>query len=79
MAFEQHEHHGATIRVDSELKGQHRNHCLCFKCGSFKPGTPENCAIAQATYENRVKFNTVTPVYECPVFVQITDAATEDK
>jgi hypothetical protein len=30
---------------------------------------PENCPIAQATYENCVRFNTVTPVFECPEFV----------
>jgi len=76
MAFEQYEHHGATVWVDSELKGQHRSHCLCFKCGKFKPGTPENCAIAQRVYETCVLCDLVTPVYECPVFVQITNAAT---
>lgn len=71
MAYEQYEHHGATVWVDSNLKGQHRSHCLCFSCESFHPGTPENCEIAQATFENCVKFNTVTPMYECPKFVQI--------
>lgn len=53
----------------SEVVGKHRDHCLCFNgCIHFKPGTPENCKIAQAIYETCVKYNVVTPVYECPVF-----------
>lgn len=72
--YEQYEHHGEQVWVDSELKGQHRNHCLCFKCDNFKPSTPDNCPIAQATFENCVKFNTVTPMYECPKFIQIKPA-----
>lgn len=61
-------HHGAEVFVFSELKGKHREHCLCFQCKFFKPGEPDNCPIAQATFENCVKYNTVTPVYECPVY-----------
>ena len=54
--------------VFEELKGKHKDHCLCFKCDAFKPMTPENCKIAQATFDNCVKFNTVTPMYECPMY-----------
>ena len=67
-AFEQYDHHGATVWVDATLKGQHRSHCLCWKCGNFKPGTPENCGIAQRLYQICVDHNLVTPVYECPEF-----------
>ncbi len=69
--YVQYEHHGTTVWVDASLKGKHREHCLCFACEKFRPGTPENCPIAQATFENCVKFNTTTPVFECPEFVQI--------
>lgn len=63
------EHHGATVAVREDLKGCHREYCLCFQgCARFKPGRPDNCAIAQATYENCVKFDTVTPVWECPEY-----------
>jgi hypothetical protein len=54
--------------VFDKLKGKHRSHCLCFLCDKFFPNTTENCKIAQATFENCVKFNTVTPMYECPEF-----------
>lgn len=69
MSIIQYDHHGATVWVREDLKGKHREHCLCFSgCSKFKPGTPENCQIAQANYENCVKFNIVTPVFECPEF-----------
>lgn len=64
-------HHGQRVSVQYHLQGKHRAHCLCFQgCQRFKPGQPDNCEIAQATYENCVKFGTVTPVYECPKFAQ---------
>lgn len=66
----QYQHHGQIVWVDLALKGLHRSHCLCFKCEMFEPGTPQNCPIAQATYENCVKHNLTTPVYECPKFVE---------
>ena len=68
MITERYTHHGREVSVVAAVKGQHRDHCLCFACSKFKPGTPENCPIAQATYENCVKHNLVTPVYECPEF-----------
>lgn len=67
--IEVYEHHGAPVFVDSELKGTHRSHCLCYKCASFHPGTPENCPIAQRLYQLCVDEDLVTPVYECPKFV----------
>ena len=63
-------HHGQLVTVVSLLKGKHREICLCFQCSKFHAGKPENCPIAQATYENCVKFGTTTPVFECPAFEQ---------
>ena len=40
MAIITYEHHGVTVFVEEKLKGTHRDHCLCFRCDSFKPGTP---------------------------------------
>lgn len=71
MAIIQYEHHGVTVFVEDRLKGTHRGNCLCFKCASFKPGTPENCPKAQELYEYCVKHGMTTPVYECPVFVEV--------
>lgn len=56
-----------TVFVDSELRGKHREHGLCYNnCLDFKPGQPDNCEIAQSNYEQALKFGIVTPVYECP-------------
>lgn len=64
-----HTHHGTTVAVQAHLNGKHKQHCLCYQgCMKFKPGTPENCPIAQATFENCVKFDIVTPVWECPSY-----------
>lgn len=62
-------HHGKDVFVRGVLKGQHRDHCLCFQgCTRFKPGTVDNCEIAQSVYDNCVKHNIVSPVWECPKF-----------
>jgi hypothetical protein len=69
MAIEQYEHHGAMVFVDSDLRGKHREHCLCFKCGRFNPGIPEaNCPTANLLYAVCIKCDITTPVYECPDF-----------
>lgn len=67
--IEKYEHHGTTVSVDSGLRGKHRDHCLCHKCGRFFPGEERNCPIARAVFGNCVEFGIVTPVYECPEFV----------
>lgn len=73
MNTERYTHHGREVVVISTLKGRHREHCLCFQgCRHFKPGAADNCEIAQATYENCVKFGTTTPVFECPKFEPAT-------
>jgi len=69
--FIQYEHHGQKVWVDSELKGTHRSHCLCFSCGWFRylvNGEPRKCERAAELYEFCKKLNMVTPVFECPVF-----------
>lgn len=60
-------HHGKSVVVRKDLKGQHRQHCMCYDCALFTPeDREENCEIANAVYENAVKFGIVTPVWECP-------------
>lgn len=69
MAIERYVHHGREVAVDSELKGKHRSHCLCFICDKFKPGDErEHCPIARRVYETCVAHGIVSPVYECPEF-----------
>jgi len=72
MGFVTYEHHGIEVSVNDFLKGKHREYCLCFSCIKFHPSDKENCPIAQATFENCVKFNTVTPMWECPEFNEKT-------
>lgn len=61
--YEQYDHHGKTVWVDSALKGNHRDRNLCFSCTKLG-----DCAIAKELYEFCKKNNTVTPVGECPDF-----------
>lgn len=69
--IERYVHHGKTVAVQSRLRGQHREYCLCWlNCKKFKPGEHDNCLVAQAVYANCVAFNTVTPVFECPEYLR---------
>jgi len=69
------EHYGRKVYVDEKLKGKHRKHCLCYKCKKFNlEDQKNNCKIANEVYSNCVKYNLVTPVYECPEFVPKEDA-----
>ncbi|MCK5600544.1 hypothetical protein KAR91_01675 [Candidatus Pacearchaeota archaeon] len=73
--YEQYWHHKVLLWVRADLKGRHRDHCLCFDCKLFHPGSKANCPIAQRVYENCVDCNIVTPMWECPQFTQDPFAA----
>ena len=67
--YTQYEHHGRLVWVRLDLKGTHRNLCLCFSCQKFTPEDREkNCPISNDTFENCVKHGLTTPVTECPEF-----------
>ena len=69
--FVQYEHHGKTVWVNAELKGLHREHCLCYQCLKFNPGTPEgNCPLANLNFAVVLQTGMVLPVWECPIFVE---------
>jgi hypothetical protein len=69
--FVQYNHHGVTVWTTVELKGKHREHCLCFACAEFHPGPPEeNCPIANLNYAGCLAHHVTLPVYECPLFVK---------
>lgn len=61
-------HHGRNVKVRSDLKGRHREFCLCHICRKFKPESSENCKIAQDTFENCKLHGITTPMWECPEF-----------
>jgi len=70
--IEQYEHHGHTVSVQTDLRGRHRDHCLCCRCDHFHPGQIDNCRIAAALYEiccGKIDdMMVVTPVWECEAF-----------
>lgn len=70
-------HHGRDVHVISELKGKHREHCLCFQCEKFNEDRSKNCHIANKLFKSCVRFGVVTPVYECPEYVRKADAGTQ--
>ena len=69
--FEQYKHHGTNVWIRSNLKGKHREYCLCHSCKKLDVVNVENnCPIARAIYKNCVEFNLTTPVWECPEFLE---------
>lgn len=64
-------HHGKRVKVRPDLRGKHKEHCLCFSCDSFKPQSEKNCPIAKALFKVCEKFGVRAPVYECSEFKQI--------
>lgn len=68
--YTRYKHHGKEVTVRTDLKGTHRQHCLCYDCENLKVGESDNCEIAQAVYTNCVEFDIVTPIFECPRFKQ---------
>lgn len=68
--FEQYEHHGKIVTVIKEYKGRHRELCLCYSCALFKPGSPDNCPIANLNYAVCVAHGVTLPVLECPKFIE---------
>ena len=62
-------HHGVNVSVREDLKGKHREHCLCWICEKFNSkdrGT--NCNIANKLFEFDKYYSVTTPVWECKKF-----------
>lgn len=67
--FEQYVHYGKKVWVRNDLKGKHREYCLCWHCKRFNPNeVRKNCSIAKTLYDLCVHYNLVTPVWECKKF-----------
>jgi len=69
-------HHGNMVAVDEDLKGLHREHCLCHRCKRLKIPRGRwawlirwfiNCPRANILYTFCVLFKMTTPVFECPI------------
>lgn len=70
--FTRYKHHGVMVWVRTDLKGLHREHCLCYSCDHFHPNTPENCPLAQEIYEMCKREGMTLPVWECLRFDEAT-------
>ena len=67
--FEQYEHHGTDVWVRKDLKGKHRDYCLCFACKKLRIESRElNCPIANQVFDLCVRLDLVLPVWECSEF-----------
>ena len=65
----EYEHHGSMMSVRNNLRGLHREYCLCWICEHFNPSDrTENCPIANKLFKICVDCNVVTPVWECARF-----------
>jgi hypothetical protein len=70
MNFTKYKHHGdQEVWVNTGLKGNHKQYCLCYSCKKFIPGTIENnCKIANMVFGICLVNDLVLPVWECPIF-----------
>jgi len=69
MEYERYKHHDNWVWVRKDLKGKHRDYCLCHCCASFFPeDRKKNCPIANMLYAIDCFADIVTPVWECPLF-----------
>lgn len=46
-AIIEYEHHGRSVKVRKDLKGLHRDYCLCFRCGVFKASASNEKLLAE--------------------------------
>jgi len=64
-------HFNELVAVRGDLKGRHREYCLCNRCGRFFPDDKEmNCPVAEMLFAIDRFCHLVTPVWECPQFVK---------
>jgi len=69
MEFIKYEHHGEEVWVREDLKGKHREYCLCYSCKKLNlEDQSKNCSIANLLYAVDIAMNITTPVWECPLF-----------
>ena len=69
MSIIKYKHHGVNVSVREDLKGKHREHCLCWICEKFNSKDREtNCNIANKLFEFDKYYSVTTPVWECKKF-----------
>ena len=74
MSIIKYKHHGVNVSVREDLKGKHREHCLCWICEKFNPNDRNsNCQIANLLFEFDKLHHVTTPVWECKKFIRLPD------
>lgn len=64
-------HYGFDVVVRSDLKGAHKDNCLCFDCDRFFINDPQKkCKKANMLYAFCCLTGMTTPVFECPDFCE---------
>ena len=69
--YESYQHHGVEVKVRADLRGKHREYCLCRACSKLTPepgGQQANCSTARILYSLCVADALVVAVWECPHF-----------
>ena len=70
--YQRYEHHGAQMVVRKDLKGKHREYCLCYDCRYFNSvDRGGSCPTANLLYTVCVTQQLVTPVWECIKFMPV--------
>lgn len=70
--FVKYSHHGKNVWTAKKTKGKHQKYCLCHSCKRFFPNSNlrNNCKTADHIFTLNRVFGLVTPVFECPDFVE---------
>lgn len=68
MSIVKYIHHDKKVSVREDLKGKHRDYCLCFSCEKFSSVMEDNCKITNHIFSLDQALNVTTPVWECGSF-----------
>ena len=82
MDYEQYEHWPGKdfVWVRSDLRGRHREHCLCHSCKKLDvTDRKKNCPRANELFAYCVKWDMTTPVWECPEFEPLDNTPQKER
>jgi hypothetical protein len=69
QSFDKYVHHNTPVYVRKDLKGHHREYCLCYHCENLDiEDVEKNCPIANVLYRFNILAGITTPVWECKEF-----------
>lgn len=76
--YVRYEHHGHEVSVREDLKGLHREYCLCWHCQRLSFDEETNCPVAQEVYRLCCQHGLTLVMWECPQFVDASGSAVAD-